>query len=195
MNLPKRYPLIDYSQKPDTYFKSGTIHDVKYKFLPKLRRGEVEIVRIILESANRDITSLRVRKQKDGHFEYNIVDEYETYFCFAQPNQAEVLDLSEVINWIDGVSVEGINSEFGLGLLSITSSYIGGIPKEYLKEFTTIQSEFYPAITEHYRRKTNDWFAQTLSASLEISAAESLIAEGKAKDIKDALQMIKESMF
>ena len=56
---------------------SGFVNSGQY--LPKLSSKEIEICRRVINSATIDITSLRVRRQKDRYI-YKMVDEYSSKF-------------------------------------------------------------------------------------------------------------------
>jgi len=194
--VSKRYHDIDYTQAPDTYWKTNTIHNVKYLFVPRFKKNEVEIARQVLASQGRDVTSFRVQRKKDGAHKYDVVDEYEVGFEFPAPPKDGILNLGQVVDWINHTTVPGVNFPFGIGLC-ITSYHTEGIPDEKLKTFARFESEYYPKLGEHYRRLASDWYTETLFDFCEktdkTKIIDSLIKGGKAANQQEAEQMLKDS--
>ena len=216
---PKRFPGIDYTQRPTSYWANSsvlhaTLRNVKGEnrrrlirdfhslnqldqvesglskdiltaperqslgrihpsflggeYLPDYRTSETEIARIVLDSTTRDVISLRARRTKTGLLRYSIVDEYEGIFYFPKLPSRTSLTLGQIVDWIDQVGLsDGPNLGIGLGLIYTLSNYSEGEPVEDLENFTTVESELYPQLAQHYKRLSSEWATATFLESKE----------------------------
>jgi hypothetical protein len=124
------------------------------EYLPDYRLGEVEIVRIELESTTSDVISIRAARDPEG-IRYRIVDEYEGQYEFGQPFETSPLPLSlkQLIGFIEGSNQEGFDN------LAICHNEINNerMSREELRHFTSVSSEFYPQLYEHFEHVYEDW--------------------------------------
>ena len=138
------------------------------EYLPDYRTSETEIARIVLDSTTRDVISLRARRTKTGLLRYSIVDEYEGVFYFPKLPSRTFLTLGQIVDWIDQVGLsDGPNFGIGLGLIYTLSNYSEGEPVEDLENFTTVESELYPQLAQHYERLSSEWATATFLESKE----------------------------
>ncbi|WP_424315684.1 hypothetical protein [Haloferula sp.] len=131
------------------------------EYLPDLGPTEVEIVRVELKSTTSDVISIRARMESgDPRIHYRIVDEYETDFSFTPKTSNKPLTQGELIAMIDGVD-DGRDG--GLALCYNQMNADGGSCPESLREFTTLSSEFYPDLYDHYDEIHEDWMREELA--------------------------------
>ena len=116
------------------------------EFLPGYRQGEVEIARVVLQSATGDVTAVRAQLGKDGLIRYRIVDEYAGKYQ-AHPGQSRLpLTLGEMIHLLDTAATDGT----GLVLDGLEKHVECGSDLEHLHGFYTVRSDFYPQLEAHY---------------------------------------------
>ena len=84
-----------------------------------------------------------------------MVDEYEGKFTLETESGDDPFSLAELIQFIDGTELEG-SSYSGLSL-SFNNSNAEGMDKEDLVGFTTISSEIYPDLEDHYGKVFTEW--------------------------------------
>ncbi len=135
----------------------GAIHPsfMGGEYLPSYGEGEVEIARIELQSTTADVISVRARHEA-GMIRYFVVDEYETEFRVEPESSPEPLTLAELIALIDGAA-----DEDSLATCFTIMNYEGdksldGL--ERIKDFTTVESDFYPQLALHYQKVTHRWY-------------------------------------
>ncbi|MBA2271219.1 MAG: hypothetical protein H0W20_11585, partial [Chthoniobacterales bacterium] len=150
----------------------GAIHPsfMGGEYLPPLRKDEVEIARVELESTTGDVTSIRAAKEGDL-ITYSIVDEYDTEFDVSPASSAEPLTLVELVTMLDGAS-EGES----LALVYTEMNYAGNESRgdlESLKSFTRVESQIYPALAEHHRKLTESWYRREKKRLTGEASAES----------------------
>jgi len=170
------------------------------EYLPDYRTAETEIARIVLESTLRDVISLRARRTKTGLLRYSIVDEYEGEFLYPKLPSRDPLTLGEIVDWIDQTRIEGNSDDgYGLGLIFTVSNFTEAEDAHRLENFTTVESELYPQLREHYRKLASEWvfqkFVEHQQSETRAGLIKSLIEEGKATDEADAIAMLKEHGF
>ena len=129
------------------------------EYLPDLLLSEVEIARIDLQSTTADVISIRAKKE-DGELHYSLADEYDEHESYLWPNSSKKpFSLKELIEFLDN-STQEIGYQGGLSLSYNNYNAEGGIDRESLEEFTTISSEIYPQLEEHYQHVFADWVAE-----------------------------------
>ena len=170
------------------------------EYLPDYQATETEIARIVLDSTLRDVISLRARRTKTGLLHYSIVDEYEGIFLFPKLPSRDPLTLGQIVDWIDQTRVEDNPDDgYGLGLTYTVSNHSQGDLGDRLEFFTTVESELYPQLREHYRKLASEWvfqkFVEHQESETRAGLIKSLIEEGKATDEADAIAMLKEHGF
>ena len=128
------------------------------EYLPGYLPGEVEIVRISLQSTTSDVISLRAAPVWRG-IAYRVVDEYQAEFTLPIALSEGPLTLKEVIRQLDEGRLEDIGFPYcglSLGYNELNSECSA---REDLRNFTTITSVFYPQLYDHYEHVFDDWVA------------------------------------
>ena len=139
----------------------GAIHPMFMggEYLPDCNSGETEIARVTLRSTMQDVISIRA-KEEDGELHYSVADEYdESEFTLWRDTSIKPFSLKELIEFLDKSS-QGIGYPGGLSLSYNNSNADSGLDRESLEDFTTISSEIYPQLEEHYDRVFADWVAE-----------------------------------
>ena len=126
------------------------------EYLPPLRRGEVEIARISLQSVTADQISVRARRsgRRTG---YRVVDEYpefRTYVCHPASSLSP-LSLGELITLMESAS-EGGSILFPILGMNMRDA---STPSD-LATFITVTSDFYPDLGPYYRALTDAWLEE-----------------------------------
>jgi hypothetical protein len=89
-----------------------------------------------------------------------VADEYDDHeFRLWRDSSLEPFSLKELIEFLDKSS-QGIGYPGGLSLSYNNSNADSGLDRESLEDFTTISSEIYPQLEEHYDRVFADWVAE-----------------------------------
>jgi hypothetical protein len=136
------------------------------EYLPDYGRSEVEIARIELESTTNDVVSLRARLS-GTRIKYRMVDEYQTEFRLPQQTSSRPFSLGKLIRFLD--SVEQVdNSEpswaqFGFVLLHNQCNLECGSDLEGLRDFTRVESDYYPDLAAHYTEAIEEWYHARLA--------------------------------
>ncbi len=146
----------------DTRTNLGRIHPsfMGGEFLPPYLPGEVEIARIDLKSTTSDVISLRARPSPEG-ISYRVVDEYKAEFTLPISHSTKPLTLAETINQFDQGSLDdsGFDNRDGLSLgynwLNVDEDNY-----ESLRKFTSISSQIYRQLHDHFEHVYDDWLAQ-----------------------------------
>ena len=87
--------------------------------------------------------------------EYSVVDEHDGKFNLWTEWSDKPFSLSELVEFIDRTELEG-SSYSGLSL-SFNNSNAECMDKEDLVGFTTISSEIYPDLEDHYGKVFTEW--------------------------------------
>ncbi|HEV2977955.1 MAG TPA: hypothetical protein VG425_10230 [Casimicrobiaceae bacterium] len=123
------------------------------EYLRPLRKGEVEIARISLDSTTADQISIRARRLV-GRIGFRIVDEYSsTYVCHPASSVAP-LSLRELIALMETASDGG-----SIALPFLAMNIRDADPAE-LATFITVTSDFYADLGRFYRGLTDAWLDQ-----------------------------------
>jgi hypothetical protein len=158
----------------DTRVSLGRIHPsfMGGEYLPNYRRSEVEVARIELKSTTHDVISLRARPL-GPRIRYRLVDEYSSEFRLPQQTSNRPFSLGELIRFLD--SVEGVDitepgwAKFGFVLSSNQCNLECGADLETLRDFTRVESDYYPDLAFHYAEAIEEWYEARLA---ELSAEE-----------------------
>ena len=125
------------------------------EYLRPLRKAEVEIARISLESTTADQISIRARRLV-GRIGYRVVDEYpdsSTYICHPASSVAP-LSLRELVALMETAS-EGGGIVFPILAMNSRDS-----TRVELERFITVTSDFYADLGRYYRALTDAWLDQ-----------------------------------
>ena len=128
------------------------------EYLPGYLPGEVEIVRISLQSTTSDVISLRASPVWRG-ISYRVVDEYGAKFSLPITQSETTLTLKEIIHQLDEGRLDDMGFPYcglALGYNELNAEFSA---REELRNFTTITSDFYPQLYDHYERVFDDWVA------------------------------------
>ena len=130
----------------------GRIHprNMGGEYLPPLRKGEVEIARISLESTTADQISVRARRGR-GRIRYRVVDEYmedSTYVCHPASSESP-LRLRDLIGLMESAS-DGGSMIFPILAMNSRDSR-----SDELATFITVSSDFYAELRRYYRALTD----------------------------------------
>jgi hypothetical protein len=125
------------------------------EYLPPLRKGEIEIARISLQSVTADQISVRARRigRRIG---YSVVDEYpetSTYVCHPATSVSP-LSLGELLALMERAS-EGGSIIFPILAMNTRDSTLAE-----LATFITVTSDFYPDLGTYYRALTDAWLEE-----------------------------------
>ena len=87
------------------------------------------------------------------------MDEYQDdgEYTIAPEVSVRPLTLAELIDLLDGASFTGGDLEGGLALGWNNNSLDGGETATELRNFTSLESDLYPALSAHYERVFDDW--------------------------------------
>ena len=130
----------------------GRIHpsNMGGEYLPPLRKGEVEIARISLESTTADQISVRARRVRE-RIRYRVVDEYmedSTYVCHPASSDSP-LCLRDLIGLMESAS-DGGSIIFPILAMNSRDSR-----SDDLSTFITVSSDFYADLGRYYRALTD----------------------------------------
>jgi hypothetical protein len=152
----------------------GAIHPsfMGGEYLPNYGRSEIEIARIELESTTSDVISLRARPS-GLRIKYRLVDEYSSEFRLPQQTSSRPFSLGEVITFLDSVERVGVSdpswTQFGVVLSYNQTSLDCGGDLEGLRDFTRVESDYYPDLASHYTEAIEEWYdARLLEGSAEV---------------------------
>lgn len=150
----------------------GAIHPTFMggEYLPNYGRSEVEIARIELESTTYDVISLRARPV-GTRIKYRLVDEYSSEYRLPQQTSSRPLSLGELIRFLDSVEQVDVSepswTQFGFGFSSSQCNLECGADLETLRDFTRVESDYYPDLACHYVEAIQEWYDARLA---ELSA-------------------------
>ncbi len=125
--------------------------------LPGYLRGETEIARIELQSTTSDAISIRARSE-DDLIHYRVLDEYKGEFSSEWDNSEDPLSLQELVEFIEGTRLSGLSGSISLAYNEYNLE--GYESRIELRDFTTIGSNLYPQLCEHYEHVFDDWVAE-----------------------------------
>jgi hypothetical protein len=166
--------LLDDTLDDTNRDRLGLIHPTFMggEYLPNYGRSEVEIARIELDSTTHDVISLRARPS-GTRIKYRLVDEYQTEFRLPQQTSARPFAMGELIRFLDSVERtepgEPSWDQFGFVLSSNQCNLECGADLESLRDFTWVESDFYPDLASHYALAIAEWYEARLA---EVSAEE-----------------------
>jgi hypothetical protein len=161
--------LLNESLDDEISASRGRIHPIFMggEYLPDYGDCEVEIARIELKSTTYDVISLRACPS-GLRIKYSLVDEYETEYRLPQQTSNRPFSLRELIRFLDLVEQPDLTdpswSRFGF-VLSFNESSLGcGADLEDLRDFTRLDSDYYPDLATHYFQAFEEWYADQREA-------------------------------
>jgi hypothetical protein len=140
--------LLRFLERLHPFFMGG-------EYLPRFLPTEVEIARIDLDSVTSDAISIRARQTPgESTIFYRIVDEYRTRFECEPGSSDEPLTHAELVKLIDAAG------DLGLCYNEENLPYHPDV--ESLRYFTTVSSDFYPDLHDHYDKIHEQWVRERL---------------------------------
>lgn len=159
------------------------------EYLPRLKRREVEIARVVLQSVTMDVFSLRAR-WGGGRYHYRIVDEYDSTFLLCRKTSRRTLTLAQVIEILDTVDSPEMEL-WGRGIVARfwdrEWEYEGDVERS--TDFATVKSEMYPEIAAWYEQRAREWRAERLAGQAEDRAG--ALAEGEERESEVKVSLVK----
>jgi hypothetical protein len=135
------------------------------EYLPDYRRDEVEIARIELLSTTSDVISVRARP-RGKRIEYSVCDEYQVEYRLPQKTSRQPFSLRDLIRFLDSVEHPEHDPQwkrFGFVFSFNQTSLDCNGDLEALKDFTSVDSDFYSALSQHYAKVIGDWYDANLT--------------------------------
>jgi hypothetical protein len=161
--------LLNESLDDEARVSRGQIHPMFMggEYLPDYGDCEVEIARIELKSTTYDVISLRARPI-GSRIRYRLVDEYETEYRLPQQTSRRPFSLRELVRFLEFVEQPDLSdptwSRFGF-VLSFNESCLGcGADLRDLRDFTRLDSDYYPDLVTHYSQALEEWYADQREA-------------------------------
>ena len=142
----------------------GNIHPMFMggEHLPSLDEGEVEIVRISLQSTIGDQISIRA-KQQNGMIVYRVASEHDDNedmrYQIPFDRSEEPLTLEEMVKLIDGSFIPGDIYSGGLVISNWQCSFDSDHDLELAMQFVSTSSNFYPQLEAYYETVAKEWKA------------------------------------
>jgi hypothetical protein len=135
------------------------------EYLPDYSRDEVEIARIELQSTTSGVISIRAWP-RSKRIEYSVCDEYQVEYRLPQKTSGRPFSLRELIRFVDSVEhpeAEPEWKQFGFVLSFNQTNPDCGADLETLQNFTSVEADFYPALSQHYAEAIGDWYEASLT--------------------------------
>jgi len=158
-----RLPELDAELLKDTLTAEsreqlGRIHPAFMggEYLPEYTANEVEIARIELQSTTADVISVRAVRDPRG-IRYRIVDEYETAFVLPFESSRQPLTLKRLIRFIERARVPDLPDGLALAYNNMNAE---SCSRAELRHFTTISSQIYRQLYEHFEHVFERWARQ-----------------------------------
>lgn len=127
------------------------------EYLPDYSPDETEIVRVCLRSTTWDVISVRARYEQ-GRLWYRVVDEYGSRFSCDPDSSERPFNLGELVDFIDAIRCPGLYGPFSLAYNEYNAEE--GLTHEELEGFTSISSNLYPQLNDHFQRVYAEWAAE-----------------------------------
>jgi hypothetical protein len=129
--------------------------------LPHYLPDEVEIARISLASASRDVFSVRARR-RSGRVRYRIVDGYDSPWQCHPKSSRLPLTRGELLRLIDSANIDDCYCGGDLTGALRDGQCECGRPPEVAASFVSVSSLFYPEAEAYYRDQAALWLARKL---------------------------------
>src|ERR1051325_904299 len=177
--LAKVPPELLQESLPSDARKAQALIDLSFmggEYLPHYLAGEVEIVRVELDTTTADVISLRARR-RGKRIRYRWVDEYGSEFRFRPLCSARPLTLGQVIALIDGT--EFADNEPGRWTGQTNSWRDSNFHPEYgiqyakkVSDMVTVSSPFYPRLQEWYVEESVEWLNRVTDLIIRVGSAD-----------------------
>jgi hypothetical protein len=107
-----------------------------------------------------------------SQIQYRLVDEYSSEFRLPQRTSSRPFSLGELVRFLDSVEQVDLSepswNQFGFVLSSNQCNLECG-ELESLRDFTWVESDYYPDLASHYALTIAEWYEARLA---EVSAEE-----------------------
>jgi len=187
---------FDWNYRPDTYFLPGAApppeplpDEIRHAigsihpslmgglYLPGYLPGEVEIVRVQLQSVTADVMAVRARPCGGG-IAYRVVSEYEESLHYpAKPaTSSRPLTFAGIARLMENANPDS-SEDGGLAFSDVVwNASEGGYDRDPRKlyQFATVTSDFYP--------KLGAWYDRLIRAWLDAFAAETMLEDETEED-------------
>lgn len=131
-------------------------HFMGGEYLPSYLPGEVEIVRVVLQSTTLDVQSLRARRRR-GRIHYRMVDEYANDWTLCQKTSRRPLTFGQLVDMIirakDDTDLAG---DYPMNILDFSADE-GSCEPEELAGFISMESVFYPQLSRWWEERVAEW--------------------------------------
>ncbi|MCC5863471.1 MAG: hypothetical protein JJT93_16355, partial [Gammaproteobacteria bacterium] len=141
-------------------------------FLPRLRRNEVEIARLSLESTTWDVISIRARRA-GKRIAYRVVDEYGTDYKIRPKISARPLTLGQLIALIDGLS-DGECDRSPSAMRDDQLIFGDAYRIEEIAGFVEVSSPYYEDLDACYEAEAVAWVEENRAALEALEKRDSL---------------------
>ena len=84
-----------------------------------------------------------------------MVDEYKGEFKLGCESSEEPFSLKEFVDFIEGTDLIGLSGPISLAYNEFNMD--GAVSRSELRYFTTISSDIYPQLNEHYEHVFDEW--------------------------------------
>jgi hypothetical protein len=158
--------LLAPSLPEDIRAQLGALHPAFMggEYLPDLEADEVEIARLDLASVLADVIAVLARRVGTD-IDYRVVDEYGTDYVCAPERSQEPLTLGELVGLLDQTvqpDVDAAAAAYGL----VEGQWewhlrAGNEAPEHAVRFVSVSSAFYPALSEYYAARAEEWIAMS----------------------------------
>ena len=131
-------------------------HFMGGEYLPEYEDGETEIARIELQSTTSDVISIRARVEGEK-IRYSVVDEYNGNFSLACESSEKPFSLGEFIEFIEETELSGLYGPISTAYNDSNADCHDS--RAELRYFTSLASDIYCDLNEHYENVFDDWVA------------------------------------
>ncbi len=128
------------------------------EYLPDCLRGEVEIARIMMASATRDVQSIRARPLPPGNrrIRYRVVDEYNAEYTLDRSYSLRPLTLVALTRLMERAWYEGNYQRLVVGFLEFSADC--GADADAYRHFLTISSDVHPELSACHEERIERWY-------------------------------------
>src|SRR6266508_771309 len=130
------------------------------EYLPEFEPDEVEIARVDLASVTADVIAVLARRA-GTEITYRVVDEYETDYVCAPERSREPLTLGELVGLLDQTAQPDAHpAGAAYGLIEGQWEWhlrAGNEAPEHAAKFVSVSSAYYPALSEYYAARADEW--------------------------------------
>lgn len=179
--------ILDDSLDDNVRRFAGQIHPSMMggEYLPDYLPGEVEIARVELMSTTGDVFSIRARPV-GRMIGYRVVDDYmddpdRSPFCVKYRRSRTPLTMRQLAALINSSYAWKDYKGLGLAFGPLELNYGASCDDETLRNFVSVQSEFYPELWRYFDHRIACWFSRVVNGGLPGVDFCAQIAQERAK--------------